>query len=124
MFRITVEVSWRWPVQGAYLMFKVLRCGAGELRLGKDSLVLIALACLLALALPASGRCPDRPPCKGCGCKGGPGYRIKATGKCVGFKALMAKCGDPPTLRCTFENAPGTGLNRECVLGRPAEAPG
>jgi hypothetical protein len=55
--------------------------------------------------------------CSGCGCKGGPGYRNLKTGNCVGFKNLNAECGIPPTLRCTFENARGTGANRVCVLG-------
>ncbi len=82
--------------------------------------VAFALAGLLIAGQPADARCPERPPCKGCGCKGGPGYRVDATGKCAGFKALKSQCGDPPTLRCTFENAPGTGLNRECALGQAA----
>jgi hypothetical protein len=71
-----------------------------------------------------AGVVPERPPCKGCGCKGGPGYRINATGKCAGFKALERQCGNPPTLRCTFENAPGTGLNRNCALGKNSDVPG
>jgi len=42
----------------------------------------------------------------------------------VGFKALAKVCGDPPSLRCTFENAPGTGANRDCALGSgPVAAP-
>lgn len=94
------------------------------MRWGKYGLVALALGGLLTQVPYAFASCPDRPPCKGCGCKGGPGYRINTTGKCVGFKALQAKCGDPPTLRCTFENAPGTGLNRECALGSPAKPPG
>ncbi len=69
----------------------------------------------IPLTAHAAG-CPERPPCEGCGCKGGPGYRSHATGQCVGYQALAAECGDPPTSRCTFENAPGTGLNRECAL--------
>jgi len=73
--------------------------GAFLMRCGRAGLVVLALAGLLAQAPAASARCPDRPPCKGCGCKGGPGYRVNATGKCVGFKALKATCGDPPTLR-------------------------
>lgn len=87
------------------------------MRWSRAGVVVLALAGLLVQGQAASARCPDRPPCKGCGCKGGPGYRSNATGKCVGFKALTATCGNPPTLRCTFENAPGTGLNRECALG-------
>jgi hypothetical protein len=59
--------------------------------------------------------CPDRPACRGCGCKGGPGYR-GPDGKCVGFKTLYKVCGNPPETRCAFENAPGTGANRECAL--------
>lgn len=59
--------------------------------------------------------CPERPACKGCGCKGGPGYRSMVTGKCVGFKQLKKACGNPPTLRCVFENAPGTGRNKKCA---------
>jgi len=72
-------------------------------------------------AQPAFAQCVELPPCKGCGCRGGPGYRSNATGQCVGYKTLEAKCGNPPTLRCRFENAPGTGLNRECVLGKPSD---
>jgi hypothetical protein len=60
--------------------------------------------------------CPDRPACKGCGCKGGPGYRAP-DGHCVGFAELDKVCGNPPT-RCIFENAPGTGANRECALAK------
>ncbi|MCX5497865.1 hypothetical protein OSH11_24415 [Kaistia dalseonensis] len=65
--------------------------------------------------MPAAAFCPDRPPCKGCGCKGGPGYR-GPDGNCVGYKALARVCGTPPETRCVFENAPGTGANRECAL--------
>jgi len=57
----------------------------------------------------------DNTRCKGCGCKGGPGYR-GPNNKCVGFKNLTKICGNPPTKRCIFENAPGTGANRECAL--------
>lgn len=64
--------------------------------------------------------CPERQPCKGCGCKGGPGYR-GPDGKCVGFKNLEKICGSPPELRCRFENAPGTGANKECALEKKAK---
>jgi len=71
---------------------------------------------LAAVPSPAYADCPDRPACRGCGCKGGPGYR-GPNGKCVGFKNLTKVCGDPPDQRCTFENAPGSGLNHDCALG-------
>jgi hypothetical protein len=60
--------------------------------------------------------CPERPACRGCGCKGGPGYR-GPDGRCVGFQALDKVCGRPPETRCSFENAPGTGANRDCATG-------
>ena len=59
--------------------------------------------------------CSERPACRGCGCRGGPGYR-GPDGRCVGFRELARICGTPPERRCVFENAPGTGLNRECAL--------
>jgi hypothetical protein len=58
--------------------------------------------------------CPQLPPCSGCGCRGGPGYR-SPDGHCVGFRELSRVCGPNPTSVCTFENAPNTGLNRECT---------
>jgi hypothetical protein len=61
--------------------------------------------------------CSTLPRCVGCGCKGGPGYRNPATGKCVGYKQLTKQCGNPPTTRCIFENAGNSGANRSCVLG-------
>jgi hypothetical protein len=61
--------------------------------------------------------CVDFPRCQGCGCKGGPGYRSNSTGECVGYKTLVSECGPYPHASCTFENAPGTGVNRGCVLG-------
>lgn len=77
---------------------------------------------ILALALAATPLtdvnatdCPQRPKCSGCGCKGGPGYR-GPDGRCVGFKLLDKVCGTPPETNCTFENAPGTGMNKECAL--------
>ncbi|WP_246251990.1 hypothetical protein [Ancylobacter pratisalsi] len=79
---------------------------------------------LLLLTVPVHAACPARPPCKGCGCKGGPGYR-GPDGNCVSFKNLSRVCGNPPKTRCRFENAPGTGLNRDCALGKsPAGAKG
>jgi hypothetical protein len=77
-------------------------------------------------AWPAStgqAACPERPACQGCGCKGGPGYRA-TDGHCVGFRELDKICGNPP-IRCVFENAPGTGLNRECAMssGRSSTTP-
>ncbi|PZQ10193.1 MAG: hypothetical protein DI565_20165 [Ancylobacter novellus] len=68
-----------------------------------------------APAVAVEGGCPERPACRGCGCKGGPGYR-GPDGRCVGFRNLAKVCGSPPETNCVFENAPGTGLNRDCAL--------
>lgn len=43
--------------------------------------------------------------CKGCGCKGGPGYRDDR-GKCVGYRELISRCGEAPHARCTRECIP------------------
>ncbi len=83
------------------------------------SLVLVVTA---PWPLAAKESCPERPPCEGCGCKGGPGYR-GPDGRCVSFKKLDRVCGDPPTTHCVFENAPATGANRECALGSAPPGP-
>jgi hypothetical protein len=79
-------------------------------------MILLSLVLILPAAESLLAACPERPRCSGCGCKGGPGYR-GPDGRCVGFKQLNKICGNPPESRCTFENAPGTGENRECALG-------
>jgi hypothetical protein len=56
----------------------------------------LALALLLA-ASPAIA-------CKGCGCKGGPGYR-GPDGRCVGYANLKSVCGTPPETNCAKEGA-------------------
>lgn len=79
---------------------------------------IVLLSSAAVLSSPVYSKCLiDGGVCSGCGCKGGPGYREIATGRCVGFKDLPQKCGSPPSASlCTFENTPGTGANRECAL--------
>jgi hypothetical protein len=84
------------------------------------ALFVVLATVALSFAWPISvghAACPDRPACTGCGCKGGPGYRAP-DGHCVGFAELDKVCGNPAS-RCIFENAPGTGANRECALAKP-----
>ena len=79
--------------------------------------VLLLLLCMAPLPLAAASQCPDLPPCRGCGCRGGTGYRHTPTQRCVGFRELDKLCGTPPLAeQCVFENHPNTGLNRECTL--------
>jgi hypothetical protein len=81
---------------------------------------LLASICLLlsmtARATPPDVKVPPIPAlkegciCKGCGCKGGPGWRTRTEspfekGHCVSRKGLKHDCGDPPTSRCVFEGA-------------------
>jgi hypothetical protein len=40
-----------------------------------------------------------------CGTRGGPGYRSNANGRCVGWSDIGKTCGNPPTERCTAEQA-------------------
>jgi hypothetical protein len=42
--------------------------------------------------------------CKGCGCKGGSGWR-GPNGQCVSHANLTFVCGAPPSKRCTHEGA-------------------
>jgi hypothetical protein len=60
----------------------------------------VFLAGLLLIASPFDG--VELARCTGCSCRGGPGYRAQ-DGKCVGWKDLARKCGDPPTTRCADE---------------------
>src|SRR5262245_4338920 len=82
---------------------------------GRPLLLAFLFAALLVASEVLAEGCPYRPPCSGCGCRGGPGYR-GPDGQCVGFRQLDKVCGVPPTENCVFENAPGTGANRECAL--------
>lgn len=42
--------------------------------------------------------------CRGCGCKGGPGWRVHATGQCASYRNLAKNCGSPPSESfCTYE---------------------
>jgi hypothetical protein len=61
------------------------------------------LANSIAARIKGEGRCMA--PCRGCGCKGGPGYR-DAKGRCVGYAGLISRCGPPPHARCRRECAP------------------
>jgi hypothetical protein len=48
-------------------------------------------------------RSQDR--CYTCGCKGGPGWRVRLTGQCAYWKTLKQQCGNPPSnLWCSKES--------------------
>ncbi len=64
------------------------------------------LAKIAAAAVKGGGQCETV--CRGCGCKGGPGYR--GPRGCVGYADLIRVCGPPPHAACT----------RECTIVAPA----
>jgi hypothetical protein len=66
--------------------------------------VRIIVASILALlyASPSVADCY----CHGCGCKGGPGWRVLVTGHCASWKGFKRDCGDPPNNKlCECEGA-------------------
>jgi hypothetical protein len=62
----------------------------------------------IARMLAQSGGCPIQ--CRGCGCKGGPGYREKGpNGQCVSWRELNSICGPAPHSNCIRECRPAVG---------------
>ena len=68
-------------------------------------------------AMIADGRGECAVSCKGCGCKGGPGFRNDRTGHCVSYRNLLSECGPAPHDRgCSRECTPVvTGCRRPAV---------
>jgi hypothetical protein len=74
--------------------------------------MIAAIVAALALVFPAPINAPAAMTeshieafCKGCGCRGGPGWRIHRTGQCAGHKNIDKECGRPPSpALCTKEN--------------------
>lgn len=62
------------------------------------------LAAKAAAALKGMSQCEVH--CSGCGCKGGPGYRSRSTGHCVGWREIVSVCGPPPHQLCDRECEP------------------
>lgn len=73
------------------------------------------LAKRIATEIKGQGRCSAF--CRGCGCKGGPGYRA-SDDRCVGYADLIRKCGSPPHAGCTRECAPIAAACLGHVAGR------
>lgn len=58
--------------------------------------------------------------CKGCGCRGGTGYR-KPDGNCAGCEEFPTRCGPAPHSRCKFE---GTPIDERCNISQFPPHPG
>ncbi len=77
---------------------------------------LLSAAVVVALPTPSSngtGKAWSSIKCSGCGCKGGPGWRVHKSGRCASYKSLAKECGNPPKpALCTFEKGVEEGINR------------
>ncbi|HYP56979.1 MAG TPA: hypothetical protein VEQ35_01685 [Beijerinckia sp.] len=71
-------------------------------------LVLIAIGLL-------SGAKTEAQTCKGCGCRGGPGYRAQ-DGHCTGWMTIGKLCGSPPGRGCRPE-VPNAGAEKAAKYG-------
>lgn len=76
--------------------------------------LLPALFCLLSL-LAISAASADDCRCKGCGCRGGPGWR-GPDGHCVNSANMDRICGTPPGSHCTHE-----GVTQICFGGSTSQ---
>ena len=90
-------------------------------------LVSVELAGRIAKAIDGQGVCDVT--CRGCGCKGGPGYREVLTERCVGWEDLIQKCGPPPHKLCLAEcepvspGCPGRAWIKKLMTGEIADVP-
>jgi hypothetical protein len=59
--------------------------------------------------------------CRGCGCKGGPGWRGPG-GLCVSKASLAKVCGTPAGAPCKQESATRVCFGRQSALAAPKQA--
>jgi hypothetical protein len=90
--------GWRRPVRLliAAILFVFLSTFPASAQRGPEDVTracpLITDALRKVAVAAFTGRCMTS--CRGCGCKGGPGYR--AASGCVGYADIISKCGPPP----------------------------
>jgi hypothetical protein len=80
-------------------------------------LLLIPLA-FLAAPTAEMAFADDACRCKGCGCKGGPGWR-GPDGFCVSQGKLAAVCGTPAGAPCKQEGAPRVCFGKQAAIDAP-----
>jgi hypothetical protein len=81
------------------------------------SLALISLSLLSPMA-PSTAFAQESCRCKGCGCKGGPGWR-GPDGTCVSQAKLALVCGTPPGTPCKQEAAARVCFGKVSALSEP-----
>jgi hypothetical protein len=79
--------------------------------------VLISFAFLM-FPVPPSALAQEACPCKGCGCKGGPGWR-GPEGTCVSQAKLAEICGSPAGVPCTQEGASRVCFGKQSAIADP-----
>jgi hypothetical protein len=81
----------------------------------------LILISFMFLSFPASSTAfaQESCRCKGCGCKGGPGWR-GPDGFCVSTAKLAAVCGTPPGTPCKQEAAARVCYGKQSALTDPA----
>lgn len=72
----------------------------------------------LALPAPSTALADDACRCKGCGCKGGPGWR-GPDGFCVSQSKLAVVCGSPAGAPCKQEAAERVCFGQEAARSEP-----
>jgi hypothetical protein len=73
---------------------------------------------LFLSVLAASAYADDACRCKGCGCKGGPGWR-GPDGTCVSKSALAETCGSPAGAPCKQKSATRVCFGKQSALTAP-----
>ena len=73
---------------------------------------------IFRVAYAVDGFTDDACRCKGCGCKGGSGWR-GPDGFCVAQGKLAAVCGTPAGAPCKQENAPRICFGKQAAIDPP-----
>lgn len=79
--------------------------------LATSAIVMISLV-FLTVPAPSTAFAEEACRCKGCGCKGGPGWR-GPDGACVSTAKLAEICGSPPGAACKQEAATRVCFGRQ-----------
>ena len=71
----------------------------------KHAKTLLVAFCFAVPATPTfAASVPYEVAARGCGSRGGPGWRVNSTGQCASKKNFRKACGSPPsTKKCTKE---------------------
>lgn len=84
--------------------------------------LLPAVLLLFSLAFVMPGFAAEDCRCRGCGCKGGPGWR-GPDGACVHKAALADICGTPPGAPCKHEAASRVCFGKQSSASDPKGQP-